>query len=185
MTLQRRVSATLALSTLVVLLALPAGARADHGKSFLHDDLATYMDIAHRQWGGPIPSCVENGVNVIPAHVVLYDDPDPEVAARAEQPGCRIWLDRSNWRTLRPVEVCTTIVHEWGHLLGFGHSADPFDVMAAFQLRPAQGCRRFTRPAHAAASSRAARRCKPRHARRSGRVARSRVRRYACVRHRA
>jgi hypothetical protein len=137
MTLQR--SAWRAVALTVLALALPTAARADHGKPLLHDRLGTYFGIAQAHWGGPVPSCVANGVTVIPVHAVLYDDPDPDVAARADQPGCRLWLDRGHWRTMGRVEACTVVVHEWGHLLGFGHSGDPLSVMAAF---PAQRPRR-------------------------------------------
>jgi hypothetical protein len=77
---------------------------------------------------------------VIPVHAVLYDDPDPDVAARADQPACRLWLDRGSWRALTRAQMCTTIVHEWGHLLGLGHSEGPLSVMAGFPARRPRRC---------------------------------------------
>jgi hypothetical protein len=37
--------------------------------------------------------------------------------------------------------VCTTIVHEWGHLTGHAHSANPRSVMYPEQLQPYWRCR--------------------------------------------
>jgi hypothetical protein len=130
--------------------ALPAPAAANHGTPFLDDTLATYMAIGHAYWGGPMPTCVESGGTVIPAHAVLYDDPDPTVAARADQPGCRIWLDRSSWREMLPAEACMVVVHEWGHLLGQGHSLNPFDLMAEAPVRAPRACRRLSGTPHRA-----------------------------------
>ena len=155
----RRRSALWAVAVAAVALALPVTAYAGE-TPFLDDDLATYFGIAREHWGGPIPACVANGVTTIPAHAVLYDDPDPSVAARAEQPGCRLWVDRGNWRRLAPVEACMIVVHEWGHLLGHGHSDDPSDLMAAFPKRPPPACAALQRGSRRArASSRRARSC--------------------------
>jgi hypothetical protein len=38
-------------------------------------------------------------------------------------------------------KFCTVIVHEYGHLLGLGHTADPGDVMAEVYRRPLRACR--------------------------------------------
>ena len=40
-----------------------------------------------------------------------------------------------------PASICTTIVHEWGHLSGHEHSANPRSVMYPVQLRPYWRCR--------------------------------------------
>jgi matrixin len=157
MVLQR--SALWAVALAAVAMALPALARADYGTPLLDDALMTYFEVAGAYWSGPVPSCVENGVT-IPVHALLYDDPEASVAARAEQPGCRIWVDRDHWREMGTVEACTIIVHEWGHLLGFGHSEDPLNIMAEIPARPPTGCARLDRRTRAAgASSRARVRC--------------------------
>jgi hypothetical protein len=145
-----RPSVPWALLLTVVALTLPAPAFADHGVPFLDDRLATYMGIAQDHWGGPVPTCVANGTTLIAVHADLYDDPEPDVAARSDQPGCRISIDRSHWRSMRAVEACTIIVHEWGHLLGHGHSEDPLDLMAEFPERPPTACAAL-RPAGRAA----------------------------------
>ena len=59
----------------------------------------------------------------VPVHAALFDDPRPGVAARAEQPGCRLWLDRDFWPARPSVRGCVEVAHEWGHLLGFGHTS--------------------------------------------------------------
>jgi hypothetical protein len=146
-----------ALVAIAAALALPAPALADHGPAFLDDRLATFMGIAQDHWGGPAPTCTANGTTVIGVHAVLYDDPEPDVAGRADQPGCRLSLDRSHWRSMGRVEACTIVVHEWGHLLGHEHVADPLDLMAEFPERPPAACAALRRPVRAAARSAARR----------------------------
>lgn len=140
MPLQRSAGRAAALLALALALALPAVAVADHGPALLDDRLGTYMAIAQKHWAAPAPQCLESGMPAIPVHAVLIDDPEPDVAARADQPGCRLWLDRSHWRTMRPVDACTIVAHEWGHLLGHDHVRNPFALMAAFPERPPPGC---------------------------------------------
>jgi hypothetical protein len=189
MALQRSAPWGVALAA-VALALLPTPARADHGTPFLNDRLATYMAISHSHWGGAVPTCVANGVTVIPVHAVLYDDPDPEVAARADQPGCRLWVDRGNWRGMRPAEACMIVVHEWGHLLGLDHSHDPLDVMADFPAVPPPECAALGRRSpRARASARRAGSCavRAKRARRALRLRRTWGRRptrhsWACVR---
>jgi hypothetical protein len=43
--------------------------------------------------------------------------------------GCHIWLDRDYWPAPPSEQYCNLIAHEWGHLLGHGHSTDPNDLM--------------------------------------------------------
>lgn len=177
MSLQRSAARAAALSALAVCLCMPSLAHADQRTALLDENLADYMAIAHSYWGGPVPTCVENGVTVVPAHAVLYDDPDPSVAARSMQPGCEIWLDRGHWRTMRPVEACMIVVHEWGHLIGHEHSDDPLDLMAETPLVPPRRCAALGRRApRARASARRAKSC-------MSRAKRTRRHRRACVRH--
>jgi hypothetical protein len=37
-------------------------------------------------------------------------------------------------------KFCTVVVHEYGHLIGLGHSSDPDDVMAAVYRTPLAAC---------------------------------------------
>jgi hypothetical protein len=184
MALQR--SALWAVALAAVALALPTAATADHGVPFLHDELTSYFGVAQAYWGEPVPACLANGTTSIPVHAVLYDDPNPDVAARAEQPGCRMWLDRSSWRAMGPVEACTIVVHEWGHMVGRAHVDDPFDLMAEFPARAPRACAAL-RPTRAArASARSVRGCSAgaRRVRRGHRKP-ARVVRRSCVMRRA
>ena len=177
MSLQRSAARAAALSALALCLCMPSFAHADQGTTFLDENLATYMAIAHAYWGGPIPTCVENGVTVVPAHAILYNDPDPSVAARSMQPGCEIGLDRGHWRTMRPAEACMIVVHEWGHLLGYQHSHDPLDLMAETPIVAPRRCAALGhRAPRARASARRAKSC-------TARAKRARRHRRACVRH--
>jgi hypothetical protein len=153
MALQRL--AAWAIALLALASAPPSAARADHGSTLLDDRLGDYLGIAQAHWGGPAPSCVLNGSVTLSVHAVLYDDPDPAVAARAEEPGCRLWLDRRHWRTMAAAEACMVVVHEWGHLLGHGHSAAPFSLMAELPIRPPQRCAALERGTRRARASRA------------------------------
>jgi Matrixin len=128
----------------VLALAAPSLARADHGEPYTHPALAQYLEIAEAHWGSPPPSCGAADGQVIPVHVVLYDNPNPKVTATAEQPGCRIWLDRDWWPAPASRIDCTIIAHEWGHLLGHGHSHDKSSLMFPQPLTGAPGCWAFT-----------------------------------------
>ncbi len=123
-----------------------AGASADHGTTYESSTLTRYLQIAEAQWGAPAPTCSGQGNEPVPVHAVLIDDPHPDVSAVAELPGCRIWLDRDYWPA-RPDETdCTIIAHEWGHLLGFGHSDDEHSLMYEAPEHGAPGCGVFGRP---------------------------------------
>lgn len=145
---------------LVLMLATATAARADHGRPLLDERLAAYSAVAQAHWGGELPSCVMNGSELVPAHAVLYDHPDPTVAAEADQPGCRLWIDRDHWTRAPAGEMCTIIAHEWGHLLGHRHVSRPFALMAEFPQVTLPGCRQ--RSAGAGRRARAARSCAPR-----------------------
>jgi hypothetical protein len=178
MALQR--SALWAVALAAIAIVLPAPARADHGRPVLDDALGTYFGLAQSHWGGPLPTCVANGVTLIPVHAVFYDDPDPSVAAKAEQPGCKLWLDRELWHEMRPVEACTIVLHEWGHLLGYGHVRDPLNLMAEFPTRPPVECAALRRGrATASASRRLASPCASH--RKRLRPARAHTARFACI----
>lgn len=174
-----------AIALVVVAMAFPLSARADGEEMPLLDDaLVTYFGIARTHWGAEsLPNCVINGVTVNTAYAIPYDDPNPSVAARAEQPGCRIWVDRGHWRTMGRIEACTMIVHEWGHLLGYGHVDDPNSLMAEFPGHAPLGCAALGRIGAAArASARRKRACAShgRHLRRL-KTRRARTARIACI----
>lgn len=126
----------------LVLAAGPASsvARADHGAPYRSATLTRYLQVAQAQWGRPAPACPGRGNSVVGVHAVLFDSPDPEVSAVAEMPGCRIWLDRDFWPAPNDAIDCTIIAHEWGHLLGYGHSEIPQSLMYATPELGAPGC---------------------------------------------
>jgi hypothetical protein len=119
MTLFRRIT-TLALAALPCLLAA-APAQADHGRALIDESVSSYLRIAERHWGAAPAPCVGVHGGQVPVHAAMFDDPDPLVIGRAEQPGCRIWLDRDWWPGEPSRQRCLEIVHEWGHLLGHAH----------------------------------------------------------------
>jgi hypothetical protein len=124
-------------------LAAPTVAHADHGEPYKNRDLETYLEIAQAHWDAAAPTCPGPAGERIPPHAVLYDNPNPDVVATAEQPGCRIWLDRDFWPAPPSRFACTIIAHEWGHLLGHGHSRDEHDLMHAQPFEGAPGCSLF------------------------------------------
>jgi hypothetical protein len=130
----------IALFALACALAAPTVARADHGEPYTNSDLEAYFEIASAHWDVPAPSCTGPGGEQIPVHAVLYDNPDPDVVASAEQPGCRMWLDRDFWPAPPSRFACTIIAHEWGHLLGHGHHPDDRNLMFEQPLTGAPGC---------------------------------------------
>jgi hypothetical protein len=152
--LLRRI-AILAIAALPAVLAA-APARADHGRALIDESLSSYLRVAERHWGAGPPPCVGLRGEPVHVHAALFDDPDPFVTARAEQPGCRIWLDRDWWPAPPSRRHCVEVVHEWGHLLGHGHVEH--GLMSAEAHGAVPGCEAFRRarrrPARAAAARR-------------------------------
>jgi hypothetical protein len=154
MTLLRRIAALAIAVPLALLGAAPAW--ADHGPALIDESLSSYLRVAERHWGAAPAACVGAQGEPVHAHAALFDDPDPLVTARAEQPGCRIWLDRDWWPARPSRRRCVEVVHEWGHLLGHGHVER--GLMAPEAHGPVPGCAAFRqarpRPRRAAAARR-------------------------------
>jgi hypothetical protein len=119
---------TLAAACALALLS-PATAGADDGQVVNDPTLAQYMRIAAGYWGAPEPHCEGPDGQSISPYAVMADDPNPSVAAWAEMPGCRIWLDADYWPAPPSEQYCNLIAHEWGHLLGYPHSEDSHNLM--------------------------------------------------------
>ena len=131
----------------VALLAPAATASADHGTTITSPTVARYLQIAERHWAVPAPTCTADDGSIIGVHAVLYDNPERGVVASAEQPGCRIWLDEDWWPAAPSERDCVTIVHEWGHLLGYGHSGNERSLMFSYPTGGAPECAFFARRA--------------------------------------
>lgn len=145
------------LATLAVLLALVAAAPASAhepelaGIDWTGEEITAAQEVADalaaaRSYWQLEPAC--------PAGIVVRTFDDPWARARAERPGCLIWLDRG-WLALDVGQLgfCTVIAHEYGHLLGYGHDhADRERVMA--DIAVPQVCQPRQAPSHAAAGCR-------------------------------
>lgn len=97
----------------LVLLALPGTAHAGvYGSEW-------QLDVAAQVW-----------LTTIPCANVTYGQPTkPGEWAWAElgtpsSYGCTIWVDEAVWPTMSPGRQCETIIHEYGHLLGYRHTTD-------------------------------------------------------------
>lgn len=84
---------------------------------------------------------------------------DAAVPAEIPAAGAWVWPDRcaihyldtpaNDWGTDWQ-GFCTITAHEWGHLLGYGHSPDPGSIMfGGSSLIPPVGCRPAGQPAAA------------------------------------
>jgi hypothetical protein len=94
---------------------------------------------------GRAPDCPDG------VEATLFEDPDPMVGARGAD--CHIWIDQSTLLNyinnggldLAAINTCTEVVHEYGHLLGYGHSDvptpdDPLDIMNGHYLMSVPQC---------------------------------------------
>jgi len=143
------------LTCAALLLALAPAASADYGAAIVEPDPEIRADIgvAERYFGQAVdPARCPDGM------ALSIIDLDEGVAGLAEIGGCRMWLASALWsltadrsraanrasRSLR----CTTVVHEYGHLLGLGHSRHADDIMSPMLARVPAGCPRMPRGWH-------------------------------------
>jgi hypothetical protein len=137
----------LAILVVCAFALLAAPAHADHGVTVVDSTLTRYMQVAAAYWNAPEPVCTAQDGQTIHPHAVIADDPNPDVAAWAEVGGCHIWLDRDYWPAPPSEQYCNLIAHEWGHLLGHGHSTNPSDLMwPNWTNDVVPGCRVFQPP---------------------------------------
>lgn len=90
-----------------------------------------FLDVARAHWGAT-PNCP--AISLVRAQWL----PDPGVWAAAQQGGCTIAFDPDFYPAPAGYDVgwwqaamCSVEAHEYGHLLGYGHSSDPNDLMNA------------------------------------------------------
>jgi Matrixin len=119
----------LTLIALLCLLGAPTAAEAapDPGRDPL---VQRWLGVARAYWGAS-PPCL-GGVDAVAGNW----GPGGDAWAYASAGSCWIALrptaypapprmDLTWWRAA----MCTTTAHEWGHLLGYGHSPDPSSLM--------------------------------------------------------
>lgn len=92
--------------------------------------IAQWLQVAQAHWGAA-PNC-PSGLSIQRAQWLA----DPNVWAAAVQGGCAMAFDPdfypapaeydSGWYA---AAMCSVVAHEWGHLLGYGHVADPNKLM--------------------------------------------------------
>ena len=92
--------------------------------------IAQWMATAQAYWGAA-PSCPD-GISIQRAEWL----PDPGVWAAAVQGGCSVAFDPDFYPAPADYDhgwyqaaMCSVVAHEWGHLLGHGHVADPNNLM--------------------------------------------------------
>jgi hypothetical protein len=92
--------------------------------------IAQWMATAQAFWGAA-PNC-PGGISIQRAQWL----PDPSVWAAAVQGGCAVAFDPDFYPAPADYDqgwyqaaMCSVVAHEWGHLLGYGHVADPNNLM--------------------------------------------------------
>lgn len=123
------------LAFLVVGFAWPASAAAAR-VSFSPWDTAIVA--AHLHWGGD-PPCGA------PSFSVRDNLPDGHPMA-ADIEHCAVVVSRAS-PAMSPIELCSEIVHEFGHLWGYGHTDIVGDIMNGDVLVEDWACRRLMRQA--------------------------------------
>jgi hypothetical protein len=73
--------------------------------------------------------------------VLSEDAPDTHAGYAHRGGDCDVFI--ADWVQKQPRIYCSLLVHEFGHLAGHEHSADPTDVMYGARIVIPQECRQF------------------------------------------
>jgi hypothetical protein len=137
----RAVTAVLATAAIVFVIGLAIVDRAQ-ARPFGPSEKAMYW-LAVDYWGGKEPPLCDRIVLQVAEPINMF----PGYLGESNQPRSREEICVSNISTTvidrnDPYITCRVIVHEVGHLLGYGHSDDPADVMYAYLMEetPAPFC---------------------------------------------
>jgi hypothetical protein len=115
--------------------------------------IAHWLAVAQAHWGAA-PNC-PNGISIQRAQWL----PDPNVWAAAVQGGCTVAFDPDFYPAPAGYDqgwyraaMCSVVAHEWGHLLGYGHVADPNSLMNPITPINNRSTKRAKAPKRCAAS---------------------------------
>jgi hypothetical protein len=111
--------------------------------------VAQWLAAAQAYWG-VAPNC-PSGLSIQRAQWLA----DPNVWAAAVQGGCAMAFDPDFYPAPANYDqgwyqaaMCSVVAHEWGHLLGYGHVADPSNLMnAVTPINVVGGCPKWGIPA--------------------------------------
>lgn len=111
------------------LLAAATSARADHWSTESLPALDRSFRIAVRAWEPYLGHCVDSGIEIYGYDELERPEERDAYAFVPERGACAIYFNVDERRNYRRSWFCSLMVHEMGHVAGFGHSPDPHDIM--------------------------------------------------------